>query len=86
MRYRPLRNDRHVPGLLEELAAVRHSSITLLKELTDEGLTRPGIMNAHPVSVKALGYHIGGHELHYINIINERYLILITLRFRFRKF
>jgi uncharacterized damage-inducible protein DinB len=67
-------NDRYISGLLDELAAVRHSTIKLLNGLTDDALLRSGIMNGNPVSVGALMYHIAGHELHHINIIKERYL------------
>jgi uncharacterized damage-inducible protein DinB len=67
-------NDRDISGLLEEFAAVRHSTIMLLNGLTDDALLRSGIINGDLVSVGALAYHIAGHELHHINIIKERYL------------
>jgi uncharacterized damage-inducible protein DinB len=67
-------NDRNISGLLEELEVVRYSTILLLNGLTDEALLRSGIMNGSPVSVRALAYHIAGHEVHHINIIKERYL------------
>lgn len=67
-------NDRDIAGLLEEFAAVRHSTIMLLNGLPDEALLRSGIINGNLVSVSALVYHIAGHELHHINIIKERYL------------
>ncbi len=67
-------NNRNVSDLLEELEAVRNSTIALLSGLTDDALMRSGIMNNHPVTVRALAYHIAGHELHHINIIKERYL------------
>jgi len=31
-------------------------------------------MNGHPVSVRALVYHIAGHELHHMDIIKKKYL------------
>jgi len=67
-------NDRDIKDLLEELEAVRNSTIALLKGLTNEALLRSGVMNGHPVSVRALAYHIAGHEIHHMNIIKERYL------------
>lgn len=67
-------NDRDISGLLEEFEAVRHSTIAFLKGLTDQALLRTGRMNGNSVSVRALAYHIAGHELHHINIIKERYL------------
>jgi len=67
-------NKREISDLLNEFEAVRYSTIALLNGLTDEALLRSGIMNNNPVSVRALAYHIAGHELHHIYIIKERYL------------
>jgi uncharacterized damage-inducible protein DinB len=67
-------NDRDAYSLLEELAAVRQSTITFVNGLPDKAFVRSGTMNGHQVSVRALIYHIAGHELHHINIIKERYL------------
>lgn len=67
-------SDREIADLLDELEAVRHATIMLLNGLTDEALLRFGIMNDHPVSVRALAYHFAAHELHHIEIIKGRYL------------
>ena len=40
-------NDRDIVGLLEEFAAVRHSTIMLLNGLPDEALLRSGIINGN---------------------------------------
>jgi hypothetical protein len=50
------------------------STITLLKNLPDEAFLRTGVANKNKVSVRALIYHIAGHELHHMNIIREKYL------------
>jgi uncharacterized damage-inducible protein DinB len=67
-------NTRNITDLLNEFEAVRYSTIALLNGLPDEAFLRKGIMNDHPVSVRALAYHIAGHEVHHENIIKERYL------------
>jgi len=67
-------NERAISDLLNELEAVRYSTIALLEGFADQSLLRTGIMNGHPVSVRALAYHIAGHELHHIRVINDRYL------------
>jgi len=67
-------NARDISDLLNELEAVRYSTIALLNGFTDEALLQTGIMNGHPVSVRALVYHIAGHELHHMDIIKKRYL------------
>jgi uncharacterized damage-inducible protein DinB len=67
-------NERSLKSIFEEYAAVRQSTITLFDSLTEAALMRSGIANENRASVRALGYHIAGHELHHINIIKERYL------------
>jgi uncharacterized damage-inducible protein DinB len=67
-------NEREISDLLTEFEAVRNATILLLNGLTTEALARSGNINGHPVTVRALAYHIAGHELHHIDIIKERYL------------
>jgi uncharacterized damage-inducible protein DinB len=67
-------NDRSIRDILKEYTAVRNSTITLFQGLPEEAFTRTGKANKNPVSVRALAYHIAGHELHHFNIIKERYL------------
>ena len=67
-------NERDISDLLNEFEAVRYSTIALLNGFTDEALLRTGVMNGHAVSVRALAYHIAGHELHHVGVIKERYL------------
>jgi len=67
-------NERTIADLMEEYESVRMATITLFKYLPDEAFTRIGQANNHPVSVRALGYHIAGHELHHLYSIQENYL------------
>jgi uncharacterized damage-inducible protein DinB len=67
-------NAREISHILSEFEAVRKSTIALFDGLDDEALLRKGTANGNPVSVRALAYHIAGHELHHVNIIKERYL------------
>jgi uncharacterized damage-inducible protein DinB len=67
-------NNRSLESILEEYESVRKSTITLFKNLPDEALLRTGKANNTKVSVRALIYHIAGHELHHLNIIKEKYL------------
>ena len=66
--------DRDILSLLKELKAVRYSTIAMIEGLDEKALTRSGTIIGKPVSVRALLYHIAGHELHHIRIIKERYL------------
>lgn len=67
-------NERAIKNILEEYEAVRNATITLFNGLTDEALLRKGIANKKKATVRAMAYHIAGHELHHINVIQEKYL------------
>lgn len=67
-------NDREIGHLLEEFTVVRQSTIAFFRSLSDIAMMRAGVANGHLVSVRALAYHIAGHELHHMNVIRERYL------------
>jgi uncharacterized damage-inducible protein DinB len=67
-------NERSIENIFEEYEAVRNATIALFNGLPEDSFLRIGIANNNKVSVRALAYHIAGHELHHINIIKERYL------------
>jgi hypothetical protein len=65
---------RTLTDLLEELAAVRASTLALLRHLPPEAPTRRGTASGKTISVRALAWIIAGHERHHVRIIRERYL------------
>lgn len=73
-------NERSLDSIFEEYEAVRQATITLFKYLSENALLRSGsgigpnkeIMNRR--TVRALAFHIAGHEQRHIKIIRERYL------------
>jgi uncharacterized damage-inducible protein DinB len=67
-------NQRTAESIVEEYEAVRLSTIALFNNLSDDAIARSGVANKNEVTVRALGYHIAGHELHHLNIIKTRYL------------
>ena len=67
-------NERNLDNIFKEYEAVRNSTVTFFNGLGDEALMRMGIAAENKASVRALAYHIAGHELHHIKIIKERYL------------
>jgi uncharacterized damage-inducible protein DinB len=67
-------NQRTADNIVEEYEAVRLSTIALFDNLSDDAMSRSGVANKNEVTVRALGYHIAGHELHHLNIIKARYL------------
>lgn len=66
--------ERPVENIMEEYEAVRIATIALYKGFSDAALIRKGVANGNPASVRALGYHILGHELHHIHMIEAVYL------------
>lgn len=69
-------NERDLNSIFEEYKAVRQATIALFKGLPEESLIRKGIGSTtfHSATVRALAYHIAGHEQRHINIIKEKYL------------
>jgi uncharacterized damage-inducible protein DinB len=67
-------NNREINDLLDEFTLVRQSTIALFKSLDDAAFMRSGVADGKRVTVRALSYHIAGHELRHMNIIRERYL------------
>ncbi len=66
-------SERELSGLLEEFAAVRSASLTLLGGFGPEEWARRGVASEAPVSVGALAYVMAGHVEHHIGILRERY-------------
>lgn len=77
-------NDRSLDSIFDEYETVRNSTLSLFQYLPDDALLRSGSGIDHDGSivnnrtVRALAYHISGHELRHIKIIKERYLNLST--------
>lgn len=67
-------NERSLDDLLAEFAVVRKSTIALFNSFPDDVLTRSGEASGNVMSVRAIAYHLAGHELRHVNIIKERYL------------
>lgn len=67
-------NKRSIQDLLTELAIVRQSTLSLFKSLTEEERKRKGTASNNPISVRALGYVIIGHQNHHQRVFEERYL------------
>ena len=72
---------RSVESIFDEYESVRKATITLYKYLPDNSLMRAGAgmetdgTILYRRTVRAMVYHIAGHELRHINIIKDRYLI-----------
>ena len=67
-------NARSIQQLLTEMAAVRQSTLLLFKSFTQEQLQLIGTASDNPISVRAIGFIIIGHQKHHQTIFKERYL------------
>ncbi len=67
-------NKRSIQDLLSELAVVRQATLSLFKSFSNEELVRIGIASNKPMSVRALGFIIIGHQNHHQRVFEERYL------------
>ncbi|HEX8283985.1 MAG TPA: DinB family protein [Pyrinomonadaceae bacterium] len=65
---------RTLSDLLDEFAAVRASTLHLLRHLSPEAWARRGTASDNEVTVRALAYIIAGHEAHHVGVLRERYL------------
>ena len=64
--------NRSLSDLLSELAAIRAATIALLVGLETPALARVGNASGQPVTARALGYIIAGHELEHMRILREQ--------------
>ena len=77
-------NDMRQDSIFEKYESIRNATLTLFQNLPDDAFIRNGggldddgsIINIR--TVRALAYHIAGHELWHIKIIKERYLNMTT--------
>ncbi len=67
-------NKRSIQDLLTELLIVRQSTLALFKSFNNEQLLHIGIASNNPMSVRALGFVIIGHQNHHQKVFEERYL------------
>lgn len=68
-------NKRSIQDLLTELLVVRQASLSLFKSFSEEQLLRKGIASNNPMSVRALGFIIIGHQNHHQKVFEDRYLL-----------
>ena len=73
MRYSEF-DARSFADLVEDLAATRRATVSLLRGLPAEAWMRKGTASGNPVSVRAVAYTIAGHERHHLRVLRERYL------------
>ncbi|MBE4907817.1 DinB family protein [Bacillus luteolus] len=68
-----------VQELLEYFQMTRNATISLVKTMSPDSLTRVGHANQSETSARAIAYIIAGHEIHHRQIINDRYLTTLGI-------
>lgn len=72
-------DKRKAEDILNELAAVRLSTKYLFDSFDNETLLKKGRCWDYEVSILAIGFIIIGHQIHHLNVIEEKYLPLIQI-------
>lgn len=66
--------ERPLGDLVEELEAVRRSSVALFRGLPDDAWSRTGVASGVTFTVRAIPWILAGHEIHHRRVLRERYL------------
>lgn len=66
-------NTKSLMHLLTELTSLRQSTLLLFKSFSNDELLRIGTSSDSPISVRALGFIIIGHQNHHQKIFLEKY-------------
>jgi hypothetical protein len=66
-------DHRTIADLVDELTALRASTIALVRALDEGALDRRGVVNDWRLSARALVYIIAGHFQHHVNVLRTRY-------------
>jgi hypothetical protein len=67
-------NSLALTSVAADFSAVRSSTLTLFRSLSEDAWARRGTANKNEVSVRALAFIAAGHELHHIDILKKKYL------------
>lgn len=68
---------RRIADVVDEMIAVRRSTLALIHSLDDASIGNQGIANNNPVSARALCWIMAGHTRHHLDILRERYAVAI---------
>ena len=69
-----LAQHKTMEELISEFIAVRDSSISFLKSISNESLKNVGVASNGNMSARAAAFIITGHEIWHLEILKERYL------------
>ncbi len=66
-------DHRSGASLIGEYRTVRKASVSLFENMLPADFNRLGTASQNPATPLALAYIIGGHELHHLQILEEKY-------------
>lgn len=66
--------SRNIDSLVNEYVSVREGTLSLFEAMDEEMLKSVGVASDNPLSARAAGFIIAGHDRSHIEIIKERYL------------
>jgi len=64
---------RAVADVIDEMIAIRHATLALMRSLDDSTIGNTGVANNNAVSARAICWIMAGHTAHHLNILGERY-------------
>jgi hypothetical protein len=64
---------RPLAAVVDELIAVRRSTIALVESLDETAIANTGVANNNPVTARAICWIIPGHAQHHLEVLRERY-------------
>lgn len=64
---------RPVAAVVDELIAIRRSTLALIDSLDEITVGNVGVANNNPVSARAICWILAGHARHHLDILAERY-------------
>ena len=68
---------RPLGDVVDELIAVRRSTLALVNSLTEAALSGTTLANNHPISGRALCWIIPGHTQHHLDVLRDRYSLKV---------
>ncbi|AUS06430.1 DinB family protein [Pseudotamlana carrageenivorans] len=67
-------NEKSLDDLIEAYEAVRRNTMVLLKEMSETEFKHLGLVSGNPMSARAAAFVIVGHEIHHLQVLQQKYL------------
>ncbi|WP_067147727.1 DinB family protein [Pseudotamlana agarivorans] len=67
-------NEKSLKDLIEAYEAVRRNTMVLLNEMSETEFKHMGMVSGNPMSARAAAFVIVGHEIHHLQVLQQKYL------------